>query len=247
MYEETLTKIREAKPLIHHLTNWVTIYDCAQMTRAVGALPVMAHSEKEVADMTNAASALVLNIGTLTEPFVESMKIAAKKANEKKIPVVLDIVGCGATPLRSEKTVEILKDVHVDIIKGNSAEIASLAGAEAEVRGVEAIGLKGDIKDIAKELAKKENAVVVVTGKVDIITDGERVENCTYGDKIMGKLVGTGCMATSVIGSFAAASKDYVKSSLEALSFYGKRAELAAEKATGPMDFKNKFMDEVAR
>lgn len=241
-----LNKIRTTKPLIHHITNWVTIYDCAQITRAIGALPVMAHAEEEVAEMAQIASALVLNIGTLTTPLIESMIIAGKSANQKGIPVILDIVGCGATAMRTEASKKLLEEIKVSIIKGNSAEIGALAGAEAEVRGVEAISVTGDIKEIAKNLAKQENSTVVVTGSEDIITDGARIELCTNGTPKMGEVVGTGCMASSVLGCFAAVENDYVKSSLEALTYYGKAAEAIASSSSGPLDFKHKLIDQVA-
>jgi len=120
---ELLKKIKEQKPLIHHITNWVTIYDCANIVRAIGALPVMAHAKEEAGDMSKIASALVLNIGTLTNELIEAMKIAGKAANEKKIPIVLDAVGVGATKLRDDKALELLKELKIDIIKGNASEI----------------------------------------------------------------------------------------------------------------------------
>ncbi|MFH1351952.1 MAG: hydroxyethylthiazole kinase, partial [bacterium] len=109
MYE-LLEKVRKEKPLVHHLTNWVTIYDCANIVKVFGASPVMAHAKEEVADMASMASALVLNIGTLTGEFIEAMKIAAKAANKKGIPVVLDVCGAGATKFRDEKSLEILNE-----------------------------------------------------------------------------------------------------------------------------------------
>ena len=139
--EEILDKVRQEKPLVHHITNWVTIYDCANITRAIGALPVMAHAKEEVEQMASISGALVLNIGTLTVDLVEAMILAGKKANEKKIPVVLDAVGVGATKLRDDKALEIMEKIHVDIIKGNSSEIGRLAGAKSETKGVEAISV----------------------------------------------------------------------------------------------------------
>ena len=134
---EILKKIKQEKPLIHHITNWVTIYDCANIVRAVGALPVMAHAKEEAADMVRIASALVLNIGTLTNELIEAMKIAGKAANEKGIPIVLDAVGVGATKLRDDKAFELLNELNINIIKGNSSEIAKLAGEDVATKGVE--------------------------------------------------------------------------------------------------------------
>lgn len=125
---DLLEKIKEEKPVVHHLTNWVTIYDCANIVKALGGSPVMAHAKEEVAQMSKIASALVLNIGTLTVDFIEAMKIAALSANEKGIPVVLDVCGAGATQLRDEKSFELLDEAKIDIIKGNSSEIARISG-----------------------------------------------------------------------------------------------------------------------
>jgi len=241
-------QIRSKKPLIHHLTNWVTIYDCAQMTRSVGALPVMAHAPEEVEDMVKLASALVLNIGTLTSDFVAAQILAAKGANQKGIPVVLDIVGCGATPFRTEKTKEILDKVKVDIIKGNKGEISALAGVSAEVRGVESIVSADNIDEVSRDLSANFGATIVATGEVDYISDSSETKECAAGHKLMGEVVGTGCMAASVLGCFAAVAEgaNYLESSFRALDFYGKAAERAAEGCGGPMDFKLRFFDEVA-
>jgi len=241
---ELLNKVRETKPLIHHITNWVTIYDCANMTRTFGALPVMAHAPEEVKEMTNIASALVLNIGTLTVDLINTMIIAAKQANEKGIPVVIDAVGVGATKLRTDKVLEILDSVKIDIIKGNSSEIGILAGAKAETKGVEAISVDGDLVELAKSLAEQRQATVVITGKEDIIANKE-VYICKNGHDMMGSIVGTGCMAASVIGSFAAIEKDYAKAAAAALTCYGIAGELAAKESKGPGSYKENFYDEV--
>lgn len=237
--------IAERKPLVHHITNWVTIYDCANIVRAIGALPVMAHAREEVAEMTGIASALVLNIGTLTPFLVESMLLAGKKANEKNTPIVLDCVGVGATKLRTDKALEILEKVHVDIIKGNPAEIGTIAGAKAETKGVESISVEGNPVELAKKLAKEKNAVVVITGKEDIVSNAEESFVVKNGHDMMGKVVGTGCMAASVIGAFAAVEKDYVKAAAAALSVFGIAGELASKESRGPGTYKEKFYDSI--
>ncbi len=240
-----LQKIRETKPLVHHITNWVTIYDCANMTRAFGALPVMAHAPQEAADMTGISSALVLNIGTLTEELINAMLISAKAANEKSVPVVLDAVGVGATPFRDDMAAKILDSVRIDIIKGNYSEIAKLAGENAQTRGVEATAIDADPKQVAKEFARSRSCVVVMTGKEDIISDGERTFVVKNGNESMGLIVGTGCMAASVIGSFAAVNADYCVAAKDALCYFGIAGELAAEKSAGPGTFKMYFYDEA--
>ena len=242
---KTLEKIRKQKPLVHHITNWVTIYDCAHVTRCIGALPVMAHAKEEVEQMTGIAQALVLNIGTLTPELVEAMILAGKQANRKTIPIVLDAVGAGATDLRTDKAMEIMDAVHVDVIKGNAGEIATVAGGSAEVKGVESMGVEGDPMVIAKQLAGARDAVVVVTGKSDLVADADGVYRNHNGHEMMGRVVGTGCMAASVIGAFAAVHSEYSAAAAEALACFGIAGELAAEKAEGPGTFRARFFDEI--
>ncbi|MFQ5406038.1 MAG: hydroxyethylthiazole kinase, partial [Candidatus Micrarchaeia archaeon] len=219
---ENFIKINQQKPLVHHLTNWVTIYDCAQITRLFGALPVMAHAKEEVEQMTRISSALVLNIGTLTKDFVDAMILAGKAANEKNTPVILDCVGVGATTLRTNEAKRLLKEVKFSVIKGNAGEIGTLSGAEAEVKGVESINVKGDKKELAKALAKAENSAVAITGEQDVVASHEGlVYLVDNGSKWMGKVVGTGCMAASVIGCFTAVEKNSAKAAAAALSAFG--------------------------
>ncbi|CAN2048265.1 Hydroxyethylthiazole kinase [Candidatus Magnetomoraceae bacterium gMMP-13] len=236
-------RIQKKSPLIHHITNWVTIYDCAQITRSIGGLPVMAHAKEEVTDMIKLSSALALNIGTLTNETTESMILAGKAANIKGIPIVLDMVGCGATPFRTAAVKKLIKELNIAIIKGNSGETASAAGIEAEVKGVESISVSGDIIEISKEFARLTTAVVIVTGPTDIITDGNNIHFCEAGHPFMGQVVGTGCMAGSVLASFASVADNYFESSVCAMNFYGKAGEQAALKAKTPMFYKNEFID----
>lgn len=242
---ENLRKVREQKPLIHHITNWVTIYDCANVVRVTGGLPVMAHAPEEVEQMTSISGALVLNIGTLTVDLVKSMILAGRKANEKNIPVILDIVGAGATDLRTGKANEILDSVNVSILKGNSSEIGTIAGARAETKGVEAISVEGDLTEISKKLAREKNLTVVITGREDIISNGRDIYACKNGHPMMGSFVGSGCMVSSVIGTFAAVEKDYALSSANALCFFGIAGEIAARTAKGPDSYKVILMDEI--
>lgn len=245
MIYEIFEKIKEKKPLVHHITNWVTIYDCANIVRAIGALPVMAHAKEESADMSAIAQALVLNIGTLTPTLIESMISAGKKGNEKNIPIVLDAVGVGATKLRTNKALEILDKIKVDIIKGNASEIGTLAGVKAETKGVEAVNVEGNLLEIAKKLANDRNATVVITGKEDIVASKDKVYVVRNGHEMLGKFVGTGCMVASVIGSFAAVEKDYVKAAVAALVSFGIAGELAAKESKGPGSYKESFYDEI--
>ena len=242
---DLLERVRRQKPLVHHLTNWVTIYDCAQVVKTLGASPVMAHAAEEVAEMTQIASALVLNIGTLTVDFVEAMKVAAWSANRKGIPVILDVCGAGATGLRDRKCLELLSEARIDVIKGNASEVARVAGASVTTRGVDATEVGGDLARLAQQLATQRNATVVVTGQVDIVTDGTRTYRIVNGHEMMAHVVGTGCMAASVIGTFAAVERDLAAAAAGALAIFGIAAEVAAEKATGPATFKQRLFDSL--
>jgi hydroxyethylthiazole kinase len=240
-----LEKVRKDKPLVHHLTNWVTIYDCANIVKVFGASPVMAHAAEEAEDMAKLASALVLNIGTLTTDFVESMKLAAKAANKKRIPVVLDVCGAGATPFRDEKCFELLEEVRIDIIKGNASEVSRIAGENVTTKGVDATDTGGDLVNVARALSEKRGCTVVITGKEDIVFgDGKgfRVKN---GHPMMGGIVGTGCMAASVIGTFAAVHKSLPEASAAGLCCFEVAAELAAKESNGPGSFKEILFDKV--
>ena len=245
MVGEMLDRVRSDTPLVHHITNWVTIYHCAAITRAFGALPVMAHAGEETAAMAGIASSLVLNIGTLTPELVDAMITAAKTANQRGIPVVLDAVGAGATSLRNKESARILDTVRVDIIKGNVSEIACLAGLEAFTRGVEAQAVKGDSTGAARALAAARSCVVVITGAEDMVTDGTRTFTIKNGHALMGAVVGTGCMASSVLGAFAAVGKDTARAAATALACYGVAGELASQDAKGPGSFLERIFDEV--
>ena len=226
---DILTKVREQKPLVHHLTNWVTIYDCAQIVKSLGASPVMAHAKEEVADMASIASSLALNIGTLTTEFVESMKIATRTANMREIPVVLDVCGAGATKFRDDKCFELIEETRIDVIKGNASEIARIAGEDVQTKDVDASDVKKDLAFVAQNLARDKDCTVVVTGQTDIIADKNRIYVVMNGHEMMGNVVGTGCMATSVIGTFAAVEEDLVKACSSALVCFGLAAEISMQ------------------
>jgi hydroxyethylthiazole kinase len=240
---DLLDRVRQQKPVVHHLTNWVTIYDCAQVVKTLGASPVMAHAREEVAEMVQIASALVLNIGTLTVDLIEAMKLAAQSANKKGIPVVLDVCGAGATALRDQKCLELLNEVRINVIKGNASEVARVSGESVKTRGVDATQVGGDLALLARRLADQRQATVVITGKVDIVTDGKKTYRIGNGHSMMTHVVGTGCMAASVIGAFAAVEPDLSLAAACALTCFGIAAELAAREASGPAVFKERLFD----
>jgi len=233
----TLRTMRERAALVHHITNWVTIEGCAQVTRRWGCLPVMAHAPEEVEEMVGHASALVLNIGTLTRDLVDTMLVAASAANKRQVPVVLDAVGAGATELRTMQARRLLAEAHIDVLKGNAAEIGALAGVSTGVRGVESIRVGGDIGAAARALASKHDNVVVVSGASDIVTDGTRGLVVRCGHPMMGGIVGTGCLSTSTVGCFVSVGSGHLELAAKAMAAFGTAGSRAAAKARGPGDF----------
>jgi hydroxyethylthiazole kinase len=243
---DLFARVRKNRPLVHHITNYVTVNDCANITICAGGSPIMADAIEEVAEMTGIVGALVLNIGTLNEVQIESMIAAGRKANERKIPIILDPVGAGATRFRTHTSQRLLEELEITILKGNAGEIGVLAGADGKVRGVDSAGLTGDPVAIAKEFASVAGLTVVVSGETDIVTDGKRVLLVENGHPMMGGISGTGCMAASVTGAFAAESSDPVQAAAAALAVFGIAGERAAAKARGPYSFKVALFDELA-
>ncbi|MDQ6597409.1 hydroxyethylthiazole kinase [Bacillus salipaludis] len=243
----TLQKVREKNPLVHNITNVVVTNFTANGLLALGASPVMAYAPEEVADMAKLAGALVLNIGTLNSAEVESMIIAGKSANEYGVPVILDPVGAGATAFRTETAKRLINEIRISVIRGNAAEIANVAGLDWEIKGVDAGQSNGDSVELAIQIAQKLKTVVVITGKDDVISDGQRTFIVHNGHPIQTKVTGSGCLLTSVIGAFAAVEKDLVSASVSALVFYGSAAEIAAEKtdAMGPGSFQIEFLNQL--
>ena len=242
-----LRAIRERKPLVHQITNYVVMNESANATLAVGALPVMAHALEEVEEMVGLADALVLNIGTLSPPWVDAMLVAGKAANERSVPVVLDPVGAGAPRYRTEAARRLLDELEVTVLRGNAGEVATLLGAQAEVRGVESIGVGGDPAELAREGARRLGVVVSVTGAVDHVSDGRRVLAVANGHELLTQVTGTGCMSTAITGCFLAArSGAPLESAAAALATLGLAAEDAARDARGPGTFHAGLYDALA-
>jgi hydroxyethylthiazole kinase len=233
-----LASIRERKPLVHQITNYVVMNETANATLALGALPVMAHAPEEVEEMATLAGALVLNIGTLSPPWVEAMLAAGRAANAAGVPVVLDPVGAGATSYRTETASRILQEVEVAVVRGNAAEIATLAGREAEIRGVESIGATDSAAELAHGAAGELGTVVAVTGAADQVSDGEHTVGVANGDPLLARITGSGCMATAITGCFLAVRADSpLAAAAEALVALGVAGEDAAHEAKGPGSF----------
>ncbi|MDF2500647.1 MAG: Hydroxyethylthiazole kinase [Anaerosporomusa subterranea] len=224
---QALAAIRKSKPLIHHLTNYVTINDCANITLAIGASPVMANDPQEVEEMVSHAAALVINIGTLDATKVQSMIAAGKQANTLGIPVIFDPVGVGATSFRRQAAGEILQVVQPTVIRGNMSEIKTLAGLEAVTRGVDSTADTADGDQAAQTVAKKLNCVVTITGKIDLIVSNQGLYRIDNGHPLLANVTGTGCMATSLIACFCGVTTDYLASAVGGIAVMGIAGELA--------------------
>ncbi|MDQ0246744.1 hydroxyethylthiazole kinase [Bacillus fengqiuensis] len=248
LYEPLLKEVREKNPLVHNITNMVVTNFTANGLLALGASPVMAYAKEEVADMAKIAGALVLNMGTLNETEVEAMIIAGKSANEHGVPVVFDPVGAGATPYRTQTARKLLTEVNISILRGNAGEIANVIGEEWQVKGVDAGEGTGDRVGLAKKAAKQLGCLVVITGKEDVVSNGNQTVLIQNGHPILTKVTGTGCLLTSVIGAFAAVSTDLMEAAVSALVYYGVAAEQAAEKTAdlGPGSFQIEFLNQLA-
>lgn len=243
----TLRVMRETKPLVHQITNYVVMNETANATLAIGALPVMAHAQEEVEEMAQLASSLVINIGTLSEHWVEAMLLAGGAASARGIPVVLDPVGAGATGYRTRTARRILDAVDVTVLRGNAGEVATLVGAQAEVRGVESMGVAGEPADLAREAGRRLGLVASVTGPVDHVSDGERVLAIANGHPLLAAVTGTGCISTALTGCFLAAKPDEpLEAAAEALAAFGVAAEDAAAGAAGPGTFHARLYDALA-
>jgi hydroxyethylthiazole kinase len=235
-YTKLLTTLREKKPLVHHITNYVTDNDCANITLAIGGSPVMADEPADAADIASIANAVVLNMGTLNSRTIPAMVTAGRIANEKGIPVIFDPVGAGASTLRNETAASLLEEVKFAAVRGNISEIRFLAGLHSQTKGVDAS--EADLAntsygvDAAKILAEKLRCTIAITGPEDIITDGNKVVTVSNGVAMLGNLTGTGCMCTSLMGCYLGANPHMpLESAVVALLSMGIAGEIAYEKA----------------
>ncbi|MBX4264227.1 hydroxyethylthiazole kinase [Clostridium estertheticum] len=249
-----LDDLREKTPLVHQITNYVTVNDCANITLAIGGSPVMADDINEVLEMVSLSSSLVINIGTLNSRSVESMIKAGKRANELKIPVILDPVGAGATAYRTEVCKRIIREVELSVIRGNLSEIKTIYGIDTRTRGVDAsesFDVSSDeftkSKEMARKFAVKFGTVVAITGEVDIITDGKTLYTTSNGHKMMSRVTGTGCMCTAVIGCYLGAGENNLIAALAGVVSMGIAGEIAYEsldkKIEGSGTFRVKMID----
>lgn len=246
---ETLVQIRAKKPLVHHLTNYVTANDSANITLAIGASPVMTSDISEVADMVVHAAAVVLNIGTLTAATVDAMVVAGQKAAALGRPVLLDPVGAGATPARTAAAERIIREVRPAVIRGNMSEIKTLAGLAVAIRGVDSLADAVGGEEVAQTLAARLGCVVAVTGATDIVAGGGRLCRIANGHPLLASVTGTGCMASSLIGCCAGVAGDSFLATVAGLTAMGVAGELAYESlqpGEGSGTFRVRLIDAIS-
>ncbi len=251
IFESIFERMNEEQPLVHNITNYVTVNDCANALLAVKASPIMADDAKEVEDITALSSALVLNIGTLNERTVESMLISGKKANDCGIPVVFDPVGAGASSFRNEVARKLLDSIQFTVIRGNLSEVGFLSGLAVTTKGVDVSEKDKHLKaeDVAKMVSKQQNCTVVITGKTDVISNGESTYRVHNGHEMMASITGTGCVSSAVMGAFLAVSDEPVTGALLSTMVMGCAGELAFEEVgnLGTGSFKVSMMDRLSR
>jgi hydroxyethylthiazole kinase len=240
---ENLKNLRAKKPLIHNITNFVVMNSTANTLLACGASPVMAHAQEEVEEMASFAGALVLNIGTLTPYWIDSMVKAGKRANELGTPMILDPVGSGATQLRTESAKRLIEELSISVVRGNASEVLSLAQEGSRTKGVDSIHSVDDAADAAFTLSQELNTTLAITGAIDLITNGEEIHRVANGHELMGYVTGTGCAATAVIGAFLAVDSNPLTATTTALAYFGLAGEKAAEKASAPGSFQVGILD----
>lgn len=243
----SLQQIYKRKPLVHCITNYVVANFTANGLLAVGASPVMADAKEEAAQMASIADGLLLNIGTLNAETIAAMKLAGAAANKKGIPIVLDPVGVGATPFRLQTARQLLLEIDVQLIRCNVGELAALMNAEWQVKGVDCGDGELNIAEVAKTLAKNHSCLVVVTGEVDYITDGEQVAQVTGGDARITHITGTGCLLSALCAAVLCAGVDAFTSLQQLLQQYKEIASRAvAPIGTYQMNVLNE-LEEVAK
>lgn len=256
MLETCITTLREKMPLIHNITNYVTVNDVANILLACGASPVMSDEPEEVCDITSICGGLNINIGTLNRQSIRAMFLAGRRANELGHVVLLDPVGAGAGRLRTETAVRLTEEIRFDVIRGNTSEIKALACGSGTTKGVDA-----DLADavteknldkmieFTKDYAKKTSCIVVITGAIDLVTDGGRCFVIRNGRPEMGRITGTGCQLSGMITAFVTANPGHkLEAAAAAVSAMGLAGEIGfgnMREGDGNSTYRNRIIDAV--
>lgn len=258
MLGKMLENVREKKPLIHNITNYVTVNDCANVVLACGASPIMADDKDEVEEITSICQGLNINIGTLNQRTIPAMILAGKKANELNHPVLLDPVGAGASKLRTETALKLLDEIHFNCIRGNISEIKTLALGSGNTQGVDANVADQVTSDNLKEVAKfamafskKTGAIIAITGAIDIIAS-EKKAYCIYnGKSMMASITGTGCQLSAMTTAYLASNPEHpleaVAASVCAMGVCGEIGYARLSEKDGNSSYRNYIIDAIYR
>lgn len=238
-----LSRIKQSNPLILNLTNNVTIDFVANGLLSLGASPVMSQAEEEINDLIQIASAVIVNIGTLNKKFIELCEHVCKIANQLNKPIILDPVGVGASLYRTSACETLLKNYRIAVLRGNASEIGVLCGFRTLTKGVDSTIESEKIIDFVKTFSERHKVVVCVSGKIDVIVEGNKINLFNRGSQLMPMVTGTGCLLSAVIGAFQAVEENYFEAVSVATLFYGICGEIAAEKSKGPGSFRTHFLD----
>lgn len=256
MLHKMLENVRKTCPLIHNITNYVTVNDCANMVLACGASPIMADDKDEVEDITAVCAGLNINIGTLNSRTVASMLLAGKRANQLRHPVVLDPVGAGASKLRTETAMRLVNEIRFSVIRGNISEIKTLASGSGTTKGVDADVADSvteetleDVVAFAKTFAEKTGAVIAITGAIDIVADGKKAYCIRNGHPMMSSVTGTGCQLSAMTAAFVTANPLHpLEAAAAAVSAMGLAGEIAHGRLSeqdGNATYRNYIIDAV--
>ena len=256
MLKEMLNHVREKCPLIHNITNYVTVNDCANILLACGGSPIMADDAEEAEEITAICGGLNINIGTLNQRTIPAMHLAGKKANELGHPVVLDPVGAGASKLRTNTAKALLEDIHFTVLRGNISEIKTLALGTGGAKGVDA-----DIADkvtkenlpqtvaFAKKFARETGAVIAITGAIDIVADSERAFCIYNGHPMMSSITGTGCQLSGLMTAYLVANPEQkIEAAAAAVCTMGLAGEIGwsyMQKGDGNSTYRNRIIDAI--
>lgn len=256
MLRELLENVRQKSPLVHNITNYVTVNDCANILLACGGSPIMADDLAEVEEITSICGGLNINIGTLNQNTIAAMLAAGKKANACAHPVILDPVGAGASKLRTQTAHRLLEEVRFTVIRGNSSEIKALALGTGSTKGVDA-----DLADVitpqtlpeavefAKKFSQKTGAVIAITGAIDIVADQEHAYAIYNGHPMMSRITGTGCMLSAMIAAYLVANPtrplEATVAAICAMGLCGQKAHERLAPNEGNASYRNYILDEI--
>jgi hydroxyethylthiazole kinase len=240
-----VTAIREKAPLVHNITNYVVMNTTANALLALGASPVMAHAEPEVEEMVGFAGALVINIGTLSDPWIRAMEAAARRASDIGVPIVLDPVGSGATGYRTRTAGFLARTFRPALVRGNASEILSLCNQGAGTKGVDTADSSHAALDAAVSLGRETGGVVCVTGETDYVVGGPEILSVRNGHPMMPRVTGLGCTASALCGAFLAVNPRFDLAAAHAMAVMGMAGEMAARTAKGPGSFQTAFLDSL--